>query len=76
MASINETFDKVLKPMSTAALRIIHDEIRMLLAEDDAIPEYRDKRYHVRRHPEFKAEADVIERILRNREEPFEPIRW
>ena len=76
MASINDSFDKVLKPLSTPALRILHDEIRRLLAEEDALPDYGDKRYGVRKHPEFKMQADVIERILRNRDEAFESIRW
>jgi hypothetical protein len=73
---IKETFDRVRKPLSTAALRVIHDEIRRLLAEDDAIPEYAGKRHGVRKHPEFKAESDVIERILTNREVKFDPIPW
>ena len=76
MASINDSFDKVLKPLSTPALRMLHDEIRRLLSEEDTFPEYGDKRYGVRKHPEFKMQADVIERILRNRGESVESISW
>ena len=74
--SVKETFDRVRKPLSTPALLTIHDEIRRLLAEDDAVPDYAGKRHGVRKHPEFKAEADVIERILTNREVTFSPIPW
>jgi hypothetical protein len=76
MSQLRETFDKIRKPLSTPALRVIHEEIRRLLSEDDAVPDYAGKRHGVRKHPEFRAEADVIERILRNREEFFEPIPW
>lgn len=76
MINLKESFDKVRRPLSTPALRVIHEEIRRLLAEDDAVPDYAGKRHGVRKHPEFKTEADVIERILGNREEPFEPIPW
>jgi hypothetical protein len=56
-------------------LRVLHDEIRRVLAEEDARPN-EGKRYGVRKFPDFKMQADVIERILRNREQSFEPIAW
>jgi hypothetical protein len=75
MASIQDSFDRVLKPLSTPALRVLHEEIRRVLEEEDAMPT-EAKRYGVRKFPDFKVQADVIERILRNREQSFEPIRW
>lgn len=76
MKLLHESFDRVLKPLSTPALRMIHDEIRRLLSEEDALPNHADKRYGVRKFPDFKVEAEVIERILRNRDESFDPISW
>jgi hypothetical protein len=55
---------------------MLHDDIRRLLAADDAVENYADKRYGARKFPEFKLQSDVIERILRNRGEAFEPIEW
>jgi hypothetical protein len=75
MASIQDSFDRVLKPLSTPALRMLHDEIRRILAEEDARSN-EGKRYGVRKFPDFRMQADVIERILRNREQSFEPIAW
>jgi hypothetical protein len=69
MASIKESFDRVLKPLSTPALRTLHAELRRLLLEADA-------RYGVRKYPDFQLQADAIERILRNRNESFEPLPW
>lgn len=75
MASIQDSFDRVLKPLSTPALRMLHDEIRRVLQEEDARPN-EAKRYGVRKFPDFKMQADVIERILRNRDQSFVPINW
>jgi hypothetical protein len=75
MASIQDSFDRVLKPLSTPALRMLHDEIRRILAEEDTRSN-EGKRYGVRKFPDFRMQADVIERILRNREQSFEPIAW
>lgn len=76
MASIADSFERVLRPLGTPTLRMLHDDIRRLLAADDATANYADKRYGVRKYPEFKLQSDVIERILRNRGEAFEPIPW
>jgi len=76
MVSLKDSFDRVLKPLSTPALRVLHSEIRRLLLEEDARPGYEAKLYGVRKFPDFKVQADVIERILRNRNENFEPIPW
>ena len=76
MASIRESFDRVLKPLSTPTLHMLHAEIRRLLLAEDAQPEGTLTRLGVRKFPDFKIEADVIERILRNRDQSFEPIPW
>lgn len=76
MVSIQESFDRVLKPLSTPALQMLHSEILRLLMDEDALPNQTVTRYGLRKFPEFKVQADVIERILRNRNESFEPILW
>lgn len=76
MASIQESFDRVLKPLSTPALLMLHAEIRRLLIDEDAAPNQTVTRYGMRKFSDFKVEADVIERILRNRNESFDPIPW
>lgn len=76
MASINDVFPRVLRPLSTATLRMLHEELRRMMAEDDAQANFADKRYGIRKYPEFRAQADAIERILRNRNESFEPLPW
>ena len=76
MASIKESFDRILKPLSTPALQLLHTEIRRLLLEEDARRGEAGARYGVRKFPDFKMQAEAIERILSNRNEPFEPIPW
>jgi hypothetical protein len=76
MASIKESFDRILKPLSTPALQLLHAEIRRLLQEEDERGDGAGARYGVRKHPDFRLEADAIERILTNRNESFEPIAW
>lgn len=76
MASIKESFDRVLKPLSTPALQMLHAEIRRLLLEEDEQGEQAGARYGVRKFPDFRMQADAIERILGNRNEPFDPIPW
>lgn len=76
MASINECFDRVLKPLSTPALRMLHAEIGRLLAEEDERGNASGARYGVRKFPDFKVQADTIERILGNRNEAVHPIAW
>lgn len=76
MASIKESFDRVLKPLSTPALQLLHAEIRRLLCEEDGRGTRTGARYGVRKFPDFKVQADAIERILGNRNEAFDPISW
>lgn len=76
MASIQESFDRVLKPLSTPALLLLQSELRRLLMEEDVLPNQTVTRYGMRKFPDFKVQADVIERILRNRNESFEPVPW
>ncbi len=76
MASIDDAFPRVLRPLSTPTLRMLHEELRRLMAEEDAQASFADKRYGIRKYPEFRAQADAIERILRNRAEDFEPLPW
>lgn len=76
MASIKESFDRVLKPLSTPALHMLHAEIRRLLLDEDTHGNGSGARYGVRKFPDFKMEADAIERILSNRNETFEPLPW
>ena len=75
MATTTTSFDKLLKPLSTPALQILHSEIRRLYLEQN------ERRLPAaarapRAFADFKVQADVIERLLRQRKQSFDPIPW
>jgi hypothetical protein len=55
---------------------MLHAEIRRLLLDEDTHGNGSGARYGIRKFPDFKMEADAIERILSNRNETFEPLAW
>lgn len=76
MASTTLSFDHLLTPLSTPALQILHGEIRRLFLEQNE----RQPQPAAREAPPvfaaFKVQADTIERILRQRKQPFDAIPW
>jgi hypothetical protein len=54
----------------------LHDTIRRVLAEEDALEENQPKKYGVREHPDFREQADSVGAELTERGEQFMPIAW
>ena len=60
---------------STSGLLMMHNGVRTALATDDALPESQ-KPYLVRKHPDWKMQADEIEAELDKRKVKYQKIKW
>lgn len=61
---------------STNGLLMMHDGIRKALADDDSIPDGKDKTYGVREFSDWKQLSDAIEKELAKRRVTFESVPW
>lgn len=64
------------KDYSDRGLRSMHEGIRTALADDDATPRSKPKRFGVRDTPDWRRWADALEAELSSRGLTFSQINW
>ncbi len=73
---LKDQIEKVVPLYSTSALKMLHDAIRKGLDLEDSLSIDDSRPYGYREHPDFKWQANAIEKELKSRGEEFERINW
>lgn len=68
--------ERTTRVFSDSTLQEMHNAISRGLATEDALPAGAVGSHGFREHPDFRWQADAIERELARRNKPVTPIAW